>query len=885
MEPTRQRLARMSPAQRAAVAERADALHRVRIGHIAPRTDPGSAPASFAQERLWFVDALRPGSGAYNISLAIPFGEPLNVRALTDALSRVASRHETLRTTFALAGTSLRQIVHPATAISVPVLDLRRLGEPDRLTEIERITGRELDNGFDLSQGPVVRAVLIREAVERHTLLVTTHHICSDGWSVMVLRREIAAAYAACSRGAVPALPALPVQYSDYAAWQWERWGRGDWQPLMEHWIAEMRGAPARLTLPARRQRPAMPSLDGAWRGIHLPATVVKGLRRVGAAERCTPFMVLLAIYAATLQRFAGQDEVVVGVPVANRSRLELEGLIGFFVNAVPIRIRVSAADRFVDVLQRVRAAAVEAYQHQEFPFEKLVAALDLDPDVRYNPVFQATFSLQTGPLLQSSGPDAEHRADVIRGSIKFDLSLHLREAGETIVGSLGYSTELFEDELGRMVADSYVSAAATVAETPETRVLDLIPGASADIFVSSGLPPGADGALLMDAPHGIAVIDASGSTTWQDVWRDAEAQRTSTASEADPNDELTSFAQSLVNSVVAGLERHGAVPGTGGQTVPMLRKVFGALAEGMALTPGMLAVVDTLTPVHLRLVGLMAATYGLSLTTPQPSGSAEALLDHATWEGARAIFVERDMARALAEETFIPLHDLSLFVLGGPLSPSCAGALAGRGAKGVVLVDSDAAGPWILAASLEEAARTPVPVRPLADIDLAIRDADGLPVPQGAAGLLWGRRPGWSGQRIVSPHRVSASGVGSLELLIDDSPLSVARSSVPESPLTAALAGIWEDVLARPVGIDEDFFVIGGHSLAAAQVCARVEDLLRVRMPVQYLFAERTVRQLAARLSDEDVDGLERAAGTLLRVAGLSDAEAAAELAAAEAV
>lgn len=927
------RLAELSPAERAIVAERVEQI-RSRGGYAVRRRAPSSGPAaaSFAQERLWFVDALDPGNGVYNITASMAFDGPLNVRALASSLAYVVERHETLRTTFAFDGDTLLQVVRPAAPVAMPLIDLAHLDAAEREAQIEHVMSRELDEGFDLARGPMLRAVLLRTSERSHILLLTTHHISSDGWSTGILQREVMAAYAAYSRGAAPALPELAVQYSDYAEWQRARFQGGEWAPLIDFWKRELAGAPEALALPTCRPRPRRRTMDGRWINIDLPVELVAALGEIAQKERCTVFMVLLAAYAVLLQRFSGQEDVVIGVPVANRGGVELEPLIGFFVNAVPMRIAAAATDSFSTLVQRVRGVALQAFQHQELPFEKLVEEIEPERELRRNPIFQATFSLQNLPTLDASDEtDPNFRADRIRGSIKFDLSLHLRHAGKRIVGSLGYASDVLDDETGDILAHHLTAILAAAARAPGTPVGALVPGEPEAAPPAPAAPPGERPCPALPE-RGVAAVEASGTASWTEIAgtaRDIADRLAECGVDAGTPLDLTAtgwtgwlagaaaaaLAGAAIRPVAPGAEAAGTATLADGSVRPApdgapsgagprplvgadgafssyaeLQHLLELVAARIDLPQGALAATGALGPVDSALVALLAGAGGFGLTAPGEAGDAMALLDHATWEGAGALIVDAGLARRIAETTYVPLDALFLLVVAGPLSPQVARLLVERGGRGLVLTGDAAARPWLFAADLAAVADGATLGRPLPDMAIQLRGRDGAPVPVGALGVPW-RRAGADGEaRMLLDRPARRRSDGAFEVMVEeeDAAAAAAEPSGGEAggevsePIPRSLSGIWEDVLGRPVGLDEDFFAAGGHSLRAAQVVARMKELLRKPITIQKLFEERTVRRLAADLAaGEDAAEVERAARLLLEVSSLGAAEVEARLAA----
>ncbi|HSU18095.1 MAG TPA: amino acid adenylation domain-containing protein, partial [Longimicrobium sp.] len=416
-------------------------------GAVRPREGGGPAPLSFSQERLWFIDRLEPGSAAYNLPMAWRLEGALDVAALQRALGEIVRRHEALRTVFAEADGSPVQVIAPFGAFALPVEDLSGLGEADRESAVGRRAGEEARRAFNLSAGPLFRAALLRLGEEDHVLLLSMHHVVSDGWSMGVLFRELSALYAAYREGRESPLPELPVQYADYAVWQRGQLAGEALERQLSYWRERLSGAPELLDLPTDHPRPAVRSFRGAHEQIELPLELLERLQALGRSEGATLFMVLLGAFQVLLGRYAGSDDVVVGSPIAGRTRGEVEALIGFFVNTLVLRTDLSGDPSFREVVGRVREATLGAYAHQEVPFEKLVAELQPERSLTHTPLFQVMFTVQNAegggddglPGLKVSGLGGEH------ASARFDLSLTFAATPEGLRGGVNYSTDLFE--------------------------------------------------------------------------------------------------------------------------------------------------------------------------------------------------------------------------------------------------------------------------------------------------------------------------------------------------------------------------------------------------------------------------------------------------------
>ena len=406
---------------------------------------PDRVPLSFAQQRLWLVERLGGLGSTYHMPSALRLDGPLDVRALERSLAEVVRRHDSLRTRFVEIDGEPAQIIDAADGWSLGQIDLSHFGAGPADAEAERLAAEDARREFDLHNGPLFRARLLRLQAERHVLLVNMHHMIADGWSRGVLIREVSTLYMAALRGEAAVLPELPVQYADYALWQRERPQAELLQRQLCYWKQQLLGAPAALDLPTDQARPPVQSFRGATVPIHIPSQLVTALSRLGRRHEATLYMVLLAAFNVLLSRYSGQHDIVVGTPVAGRTP-EVEGLIGFFVNTLVMRNDLSGEPSFTELLRRVQRTALQAYEHQEVPFEKLVEELRPPRDLSRQPMFQVSLSLQNMPredlVLESLRISA--LADE-RPNAKFDLSFDLFEAEDGLRGSIEYAVDLFE--------------------------------------------------------------------------------------------------------------------------------------------------------------------------------------------------------------------------------------------------------------------------------------------------------------------------------------------------------------------------------------------------------------------------------------------------------
>jgi amino acid adenylation domain-containing protein len=418
---------------------------RSELPPVTPVSRSEPLPLSFAQQRLWFLSQMEHVSRAYNMGFALKLAGALDSSLLQRALDRLVERHEALRTVFVTAdGQPLQRILSHAPGFALEVVDLR--DEIDTAGCLQTSMRDEVAAPFDLQRGPLVRGRLIRTGEREHVLLCTMHHIVSDGWSVGVLTRELSALYEAFSRDGPDPLPPLAFQYADYAQWQ-RRWSTAQaLAPHVDYWIAALADPPKRLDLPTDRVRPAVQDYSGAFLETHLDEQLVHELRVLSQRHGTTLFMSLLAGWALLLARLAGTDDLVIGTPVANRIRSEAEPLVGFFVNALALRLDLSGDPDVAELLAQVKRRALEAQEHQALPFEHLVETLSPTRTLDHHPVFQASFTWQNNDEGAVSFPGMQVEVlQVPRLTTKFDLSLYLAEEGNGIDGGIEYATALFD--------------------------------------------------------------------------------------------------------------------------------------------------------------------------------------------------------------------------------------------------------------------------------------------------------------------------------------------------------------------------------------------------------------------------------------------------------
>jgi alpha-ketoglutarate-dependent taurine dioxygenase len=432
---------------------------------------------SFAQQRLWFLDQLEPGSNAYNMGSAVRLQGTLDLSALEQSFREVIRRHEPLRTRFGVVNGVAAQLIDDAPEFSLPVLDLSTIAEDEREAEARRVATEEAQRPFDLSTGPLLRASVLRLSDQQHVLLCTMHHIISDGWSMGVLIRELTTLYQAYARGEQSPLPELGIQYADYAHWQREWLQDEVLEKQLSYWKQQLNGAPAVLELPADYPRPAVQTLTGETYAFTFPPDLTKSLEDLSRREGVTLFMTLLAAWQTLFSRYSGQEDIVIGTDIAGRTRVETEALIGFFVNQLVLRTDLSGNPTFLKLLGRVREAVLGAYAHQDVPFEKLVEVINPDRSHSRTPLFQAKLTLHNAPKPTIELPgltlEAIDDSDELK-TAKFDLLLNFVESESGLRGALNYSTELFRRSTIIRMIEHLERLLRSIMAQPEALLSDL---------------------------------------------------------------------------------------------------------------------------------------------------------------------------------------------------------------------------------------------------------------------------------------------------------------------------------------------------------------------------------------------------------------------------
>jgi acyl carrier protein len=447
-----------------------------RLGVVTPAIKrvgrDGEMPLSYAQQRLWFADQMTPDSALYNVASALRLNGALNVSALEETLREIIRRHEVLRTSFPASHGEPVQVISPTVDFTLPLLDLSTMEQGERESSARRMAQEEAVRPFDLSCGPLLRAGLIKLTDHEHIVMLTMHHIISDGWSMGVLIKEVGALYEAYAEGKASPLRELEIQYGDYAVWQRE-WLSGEvLEGEVGYWREQLRGAPGKIELPVDRERPLVQSFHGAHQTFSLTPELSRGLRELSGREGATLFMTLLAGFQLQLHYYTGQHDIVIGTNVANRNRGETESLIGFFVNTLALRTDLSGDPNFLELLKRVQDVCLGAYAHQDVPFEKVVAALQSERDLSRSPLFQVKIEFSGDLMKEFELPGMKlsplgSSAEVVR----YDLHLFFAEREQALMFQIVYPTDLFESKTIKMMGKQLEMLLSIVLAEPETKL------------------------------------------------------------------------------------------------------------------------------------------------------------------------------------------------------------------------------------------------------------------------------------------------------------------------------------------------------------------------------------------------------------------------------
>ncbi|GCE51346.1 hypothetical protein KTH_62150 [Thermosporothrix hazakensis] len=431
-------------------------------------------PLSFAQQRLWFLEQLMPGQQLYNVLTGVQLKGRVDVSALERSFQTIIQRHETLRTTFTLLNDQPVQVIMPTLDFHLLQEDVSTLPAEEREQQVQQSIEREKKHVFSLDKGPLLRAVLLSLADERWLLLLNMHHIVTDGWSMGVLVQELVTCYSAFVQGVTPELPTLSAQYADFARWQRSQLQKERLEQLLAYWRKQLDGSTP-LELPTTYPRPAELTYHGSTLSFTLAPALCRALETLSIQEEATLYMTLLAAFQMLLARYTGQRDIAVGTPIANRTRYELEGLIGIFINSLVIRCNLPANPSYREVLQQVKTATTEAYAHQDVPFEKLVEELQPDRTLNRSPLFQVIFTLQNAPTATVSLPGVSVTPLEIEHDItRYDLEFNLRQHGHELEGLVVYSTDLFSAAFVQQMIAHFQNILACILENPDIRLSEL---------------------------------------------------------------------------------------------------------------------------------------------------------------------------------------------------------------------------------------------------------------------------------------------------------------------------------------------------------------------------------------------------------------------------
>ena len=429
-------------------------------------------PLSFAQQRLWFINQMAPVSPAYNVPSALRFRGDFDIPALRRSLNEIVRRHEVLRTSFRNVDGHPVQMIAKDLGLDIPLVDLTRSAEAER--EAERLMSEEAKRAFDMVRGPLIRCAVYRLAEKEHLLLLTLHHIVSDGWSRGLLFQELTSVYEAFRKGARSPLPELPVQYADFAHWQRQWLQGGTLDHLLAFWKKTLAGAPASVRLPTDHARPAVQSFSGAKHSVSFTPSFIQSLNNASRRYGATPFMVMVAALKILLLKWTGQTDLVVGTVIANRNQSETERLIGCFMNFMPLRTRVADVGNAVALLEQIRTSVLEAYAHQDCPFERLIEAINPERRLNLNPIYNVVFLLQNYPGGGRFGDALEVDARLVdTGSSLLDLRFIAEESADGMNFCCEYDTDLFDAATIRHLVDSYCAVLERLLSEPRTSLAD----------------------------------------------------------------------------------------------------------------------------------------------------------------------------------------------------------------------------------------------------------------------------------------------------------------------------------------------------------------------------------------------------------------------------
>jgi amino acid adenylation domain-containing protein len=472
----KEKRSKLSPAKQALLEQR---LRGRTDGSPGAKTIPrrqqqNFVPLSFAQLRLWFLDQLQPGSPFYNVSRHVRISGALDYAALQRALNELVARHESLRTTFGAVANEPVQIIHEPHDLPMPLVDLSNLAADEREKALARLSVEHSETPFSLTEGPLITVKLVRLSSEDHNLFLSLHHIVTDAWSTALLLRELIKLYEAFLSNQPSPLDELPIQYADFAIWQREFLKGETLNKQLSYWKQQLADAPVLLELPLDRPRPPAQTFRGAFESVTLPENLTSALKDFSRREGATLFMTLLAAFQTLLWRHTQQDDILVGAPIANRTRKETESLIGFFVNTLVMRSRITANLTFRELLREVKETTLAAYSHQDLPFEKLVEELQPERSLSHNPLFQVTLALQNIPQTLGLGKFTIDPMGVDGSTTRLDLEAYVWDLPEGLVCEFVYSTDLFNQDTIKRLLRRFEVLLEDIPKNPNGRVSEL---------------------------------------------------------------------------------------------------------------------------------------------------------------------------------------------------------------------------------------------------------------------------------------------------------------------------------------------------------------------------------------------------------------------------
>ena len=450
-----------------------------RLPQQLPRIEPISRnaelPLSFAEQRLWFLDQLQEGSLTYNELEGVRLSGSLQVYALQRAMKEIVRRHESLRTNYRAVDGSPMRVIHPELDLNLTIVDLQQLPTEEKLKEVQRLGLKEVRQPFDLANGSLVQVTLLQLAEDDYVLLLTMHHIVTDGWSMGVFYHELEALYRAFVLGEASPLPELQIQYADFACWQRQWLTPQTLGSQLDYWKQQLAGVPPLLKLPTDYPRPKIQTSRGGKEFFGLGVELTERLKRLSQDSGVTLFMTLYAAFSTLLYRYSGQEDIVVGTPIANRNRSEVESQIGFFVNTLVLRSQFEGNPKFAEVLERSRQTCLDAYAHQDLPFEQLVEALQPERSLSHSPIFQVLFALQNAPMEPLELPGVSFKWLPLESEIaKFDFFLSMEETETGLSGFWEYNRDLFETKTIRRMLAHFQTLLEAIAIAPQARVGEL---------------------------------------------------------------------------------------------------------------------------------------------------------------------------------------------------------------------------------------------------------------------------------------------------------------------------------------------------------------------------------------------------------------------------